>query len=169
VSDLTQHEVVDRLRQSLREAGDAAVGLSMSPIKGPNYRRLREHLLLVEGCCRQLAAMREDSRWLPIGFMMAEAQKRSRLWLVGGKDPVTGIRFGIGMATRHPLFDMLARNLAFMLAAVDKLLTAATGVVGRPIVPEVRAERRAGAPVPVHLPAGFEQSKGGVILPRTVH
>jgi hypothetical protein len=159
MSDLTEHDVVRQMKESLRQAGDAAVELSESPIKGPGYRRLRENLLLVEGCCRQLAAMRDDSRWLAIGFYMAEAQKRSRKWLVGGKDPVTGVRFATSMSVRHPLFDRLAQNIAFMLASVERLLTAATGVVGRPILPEVRHERRIGAPV------GWEKSSRGIILP----
>jgi hypothetical protein len=171
MSDLTEQDVIVQMKESLRQAGDACIGLANSPVKGQNYRRLREHLLLVEGCCRQISAMRDDSRWLGIGFFMAEAQKRSRKWLVGGKDPVTGVRFAVSMTVRHPLFDRLAQNLAFMLASVERLLTSATGVVGRPILPETpRYERPTGAPVPVSMPAGFEKSQGGILLPRgTVH
>jgi hypothetical protein len=174
MSDLTENEVIDRLKTSLGEAGAAAVALSIETRMGPNYVRLRENLLLVEGCCRQLSAMREDTRWLPLGRMAAEAQQRARNWLAGVKvnrDDGGTVRLATAMATRHPLFDRLAQNLAFWLAGINRMLEMRTGKLG-PTLPDMpRRERPVGAPVPVSLPPGMTKTSGGIIVPisGTVH
>ncbi len=163
MSDLTENEVLDRLKSSLKEAGQAAVTLSLLTRIGPAYTKLREHLLLVEGCCRQIAAMRDDARWYPLGMLMAEAHKRSGNWLRGFK--FQGKRIYINGQSRNQNFTLLAQNLAFMLVGVEKLQHDKTGVRG-PILPDVGTEHRAvGAPVPVSLPDHLKVSAGGVILP----
>ena len=83
MSDLTEIEILDRMRSSLREAIQCANILASSPRKGPTYNKLREHLGLVEGCCRQMSAWREDTRWLPIGRLMAECHQKAGNWLRG--------------------------------------------------------------------------------------
>lgn len=166
MSDLSEYEVLDRMKTSLREAGAAALSLSLSAMNGPTYGTLRTHLLLVEGCCRQIAAMREDSRWLTIGSEMAEAHRRSGKWLRGFK--VNGISIKLSASTKHPLFEKLAVNLAFLLAGVENMATARTGT-SKPILPETpRAHRRPGAPVAVKLP-GETVTPGGIIMSGTIH
>lgn len=165
MSDLTETEVVDRLKTSLRIAGEAAMDLSIASRRGPIYSRLREHLLLIEGSCRQLSAMREDTRWLEIGVAMHKAHDMAGGWLRGYKHPTTGMRVHFSAKTRNPLFVKLSHNLAMMLVGADSLLTRRTGMRG-PILPGLPAyERRVGAPVQVLLPAEA-RTKSGIILPR---
>lgn len=78
---LTEPEIFDRMRTSLREAIEACDVLVGIPAQGPTYVKLRENLKLVEGCCRQAAHWREDSRWLQYGLMMEDAHQRSLNWL----------------------------------------------------------------------------------------
>ena len=168
MSDLTEAEVIDRLKQSLREAGEASLALAGHPYKGVAYKALRDNLLLVEGCCRQLCYMREDYRWITLGGKMGEAHRRSLNWIRGRKRD-DGSRAKLSASERHPLFDALAQNLAFMLASVDMMLTKRTGVMGKLLPTLPAAERKVGAPVPVSVPKGMTKTKGGLLLPGTVH
>lgn len=161
MSDLTETEIIDRMQSSLREAIQASQDLAISSRKGPTYSRLREHLGLVEGCCRQLSVWREDSRWLKIGMLMSECHKKAGGWLRGYKDPRTGQRVHFGIKAQNPLFSMLAVNLIGIYEMAELIRTAKTGKLGM-ILPEMpNAERRIGAPV-----MGHRISTGGIILPR---
>jgi hypothetical protein len=169
MSDLTEPDVIGQLKASLKEAGQAALDLSVTSRKGPAYKKLREHLLLVEGCCRQLSAMREDTRWLNIGMLMHKAHELSGGWLRGFKHPITGMRIAVSIKTRNPLFIKLAENLAFLHETADNLLMKRTGVLG-PILPALPiAERRVGAPVRVSVPPAMQKMPSGILLPGTVH
>lgn len=169
MSDLTEQEVIDRLKQSIREAGQAAMDLASVSRRGPAYHKLREHLLLVEGCCRQLSVFREDTRWLNMGAAMHKAHELSGGWLRGFKHPETGMRIAFSPKMKNPLFVKLAENLAFMLVGVEDMLHKRTGVRG-PILPALpAAERKIGSPTPVSLPAPLRKSPGGIILSDTVH
>lgn len=156
---LTEVEIFDRMMSSLKIAAECCDVLAKSSRKGPTYNRLREHLALIEGCCRQASAWREDTRWLGIGMMMAEAHKRAGGWLRGYKDPITGLRVKTEVGQMNQLFVMLAANLRGLYDQVQLLKTKKTGTMGA-ILPETpRAERRSGAPV------GWRASKGGILLP----
>ena len=168
MSDLTEGDVINQMKHSLKEAVQAALDLSATSRKGPAYKKLREHLLLVEGCCRQISVMREDTRWLNIGMAMHKAHELSGGWLRGFKHPITGLRISVAPGVRNPLFIKLAENLAFLFEGAEKMLRARTGILG-PILPAVpSAERRVGAPIQVSLPP-MKKTPSGIILPNTVH
>lgn len=116
---LTEHEIRDQLKQSLRVAAEAAYKLSQGE-RGLAYLDLSRELKLAEGCCRQLAQIRGDSRWLGYGLKMAEAQKRCGDWL-RAKDPSWR-------------FKGIAEILASFVANLDQLFTKKTGKRG-PILP----------------------------------
>lgn len=78
---LTETEIFARMSESFRIAAECCDALVILPAAGPSYIKLREHLKLIEGCCRQAAHWREDSRWLPIGLKMEEAHQRAGDWL----------------------------------------------------------------------------------------
>jgi hypothetical protein len=146
MSDLTESEVLDRMKTSLREAIQACQDLAVKSVKGRPYEVLRENLLLIEGCCRQLAAFRGDTRWLPIGKLMAECHQKAGGWLRGYKDPTSGIRIMTAGGERNKLFLMLAVNLADIHDSASTLYTAKTGTSGA-ILPATPTEtRREGRP-----------------------
>lgn len=78
---LTEREIFDRMSASFRIAAECCDKLVVAPAAGPVYDELRQHLRLIEGCCRQAAHWREDARWLPLGLEMAEAHRRAGEWL----------------------------------------------------------------------------------------
>ncbi len=163
MSALTEVEIFARLVESLREASEAAEELSTRDVKGPAYSRLREHLMLIEGSCRQASAWRQDTRWLDLGQLAAECHKRAGGWLRGHKDTITKIRTPLAMKTKNQNFLMLAQNLRFFLKGVEKLKDAKTGRVGMILPAMPAANRRIGAPVP-----GHSLTSGGIIVPRTL-
>lgn len=143
MSDLTEQEVIDRMITSLREAMDASKALAIESRKGANYNKLREHLGLIEGCCKQLAAFREDSRYLNLGLVMEECHKRAGSWLRGYRE--NGVRIMIAPGELNQMFVRLYINLEGILKGVDDMFKAKTGMRG-PILPEMVEERRIGRP-----------------------
>jgi hypothetical protein len=131
---LTETEIFDRMATSLKDAISCSEELASRSERSPAYDRLRVALRLVEGCCRQASAWREDTRWLPIGRMMAEAHQKAGSWLRGYK--VQGVRIAFSEGQKNQLFVMFADNLRALLAQVEKLRTARTGRVGM-ILPQV--------------------------------
>jgi hypothetical protein len=123
VSNLTEIEIFDRLMTSLGDAADhcKALALQENRIKGQRYIKLRENLMLVEGCCRQAAAWRGDTRWLPVGRFAAETHKKCGDWL----------RF----RTRGKMFLHCAEVLLLARQAAEQLRDRATGKIGL-ILPE---------------------------------
>lgn len=158
MSDLTETEVIDRMRTSLREAIQASADLAVKSRKGPSYNKLREHLGLVEGACRQLAAFREDARWYNIGRLMAECHQKAGGWLRGWKDPKTGHRHHWRAGEKNRLFLMLEANLKAIDKAAETLRTAKTGRVGM-ILPVAPNTGRKITAVP-----GYNVSPGGILL-----
>jgi len=153
---LTEVEIFNRMQESLRAAEQACIDLATIPAKGANYDALRTHLKLIEGCCRQASAWREDTRWLPIGLMMAEAHRRAGDWLRGIKMP-DGSRRHLVAGELHPNFVKLAENLKALGVACQRLRTARTGRRGI-ILPQPQvAPHRDFRPVQV--------STGGILLP----
>ncbi len=80
MANLTEREIISQLKESLRLAAEAAYYLSRGQ-RGPHYLTLRRNLKLAEGCCRQMAGWREDTRWLPFGLKLAQAQQLCGRWL----------------------------------------------------------------------------------------
>lgn len=145
MSDLTEREIFDRLVTSFREVAEhcEALAVQVNRVKGQRYVKLREHLKLVEGSCRQAAMWRDDSRWLQIGQFAAECHRKCGDWL----------RF----KTKGPMFLKLAENMRMMQKAAEQMRDAATGVRG-PILPAVPKYEPANRIVQVRTP-------GGLILP----
>lgn len=140
VSDLTEIEIFDRMITSFHEAADhcKALAIQENRIKGQRYVKLREHLHLIEGCCRQAAAWRGDTRWLPVGLFASETHKRCGNWL----------RF----RTKGPMFLKAAEILLNAAEAAKQLRDRATGKIGLilPETPLYRPDTR-----PVQVPRGI--------------
>lgn len=144
MSDLTEIEVIDRMKTSLREAVQSCKELSIRSRTGPHYSNLRENLGLIEGALRQLAAFRGDTRWLPIALQIEQCHKSAGGWLRGYWDH--GVKIVLAPGQNNKMFMLLGNNLIAIYDAVDKLSTAKTGIAG-PILPAVMAEtRRLGRP-----------------------
>lgn len=167
MGQLAEVEIFDRMIESLRASIQACRDLAVKPLKGLSYRKLQEHLPLVEGACRQAAHWRADARWLKLGLMMEEAHRRSGDWLRGVRDPETGMYRKIPEGVRHPMFVKLAENLESLLDSARKLRVAATGVIGRPILPRVEEgpHRQVRDNYAVRLPDGVERRPSGLLIP----
>lgn len=125
---LFESEIFSRLVENFRLAAESCELLAIRPARGPVYRKLIEQLKLCEGCCRQVAYYRDDTRWLRIGLLMEEAHKRAGGWL--RRYPRTATE-----NAAHPLFVRLAENLRAGQKSAEDLRTKATGRVGI-ILPE---------------------------------
>lgn len=157
MSDLTEAEVIDRMTSSLREAMEASKTLSVESRRGKPYKQLREHLKLIEGCCRQLAAFRGDSRYLNVGLMMEECHKAAGGWLRGYR--VNGIKVMTAPGRLNEMFVRLYVNLEGILYGLEQLVAARTGQSG-PILPKPEENRRIGRAV-----NGYSHTPGGVLVP----
>ena len=86
---LTDGEVISRHAQSLREAHGACqkLGKNADPEylapRGHLYSELRAALNHLEGSCRQMAAFRDDARWLKLGVVYARAMRGAQKAFVG--------------------------------------------------------------------------------------
>lgn len=154
---LSETEIFSKMTESLRLAEEASRELAVHPGAGETYNKLRFNLRLVEGCCRQASAWRDDTRWLPIGLVMGKAHKLAGDWLRGVQMP-NGRRRPLAAGERHPAFLGLAANLLSCLQNIEKLRTGKTGVRGA-ILPAMQpAPHRDHRPVQVRMP-------GGILLP----
>ncbi len=135
MGDLSEVEIFSRMAESFGEAIQCCEDLAVLPLKGPTYDRFRRELRLIEGCCRQASAWREDTRWLPIGRMMAEVHQKAGGWLRGIRNEA-GQRIPVAPGQQHQLFKMLATNLRALKVVAEKYRTEATGRVGM-ILPDV--------------------------------
>ena len=161
---LTETEIFDRMATSLTLAAELCDQLAKIPLKGPTYNRLRTELRLIEGCCKQAAAWREDTRWLPIGRSMAECHQRAGDWLRGIKMP-DGSRVKLAAGTMHPCFEMLAKNLRALKRVADDTKNKATNKLGMILPTPLAAPHRDTVPVGYRAP---NVSKGGIIIPSGV-
>lgn len=148
---VTEREILVRLVENFRLAAESCEDLAVLPARGPTYAKLIEQLKLAEGCCRQVAYYREDSRWFSMGLYMEEAHKRAGGWL--RMHPRT-----VESNVAHPLFKLLAENLRAALKRAEELRDKATGVRGM-ILPEpqkvIRTEGRASQ---IILPDGWSEA-----------
>lgn len=167
---LTEAEIFDCLADNIKLAAQHCEDLAKLPRKGPSYLSLRTELKLIEGCCRQASAWREDTRWLNLGLMMGEAHKKAGGWLRGYK--VRGVRVKIAEGQLNPLFLLLAANLRAFGVLAEQTRTQRTGKVGM-ILPEMQRApiRTQGRQVQVsNLPASMTRRDSGLIVHNgTVH
>lgn len=155
---LTEVEIFDRMLQSFKIAAECADKLAVSSRKGPTYEKLREHLALIEGCCRQASAWRSDTRWLKVGLVAAAAHEKAGGWLRGYKDPVTGLRVAFAASDHNPLFIMLANNLRQLAVVAEDIKLKATGIRGD-IMPTMGP-----APHRDNVPVGWRKTPGGLLV-----
>ncbi len=125
---VSEREIISCMKENFRLSAECCDLLAVVPARGLVYERLRAHLSLIEGCCRQVAWYRGDTRWLPMGMLMEQAHRRSGNWL--RTMPRTE-----NVNTAHPLFLKLAENLRAGQRMAERLETAATGKLGL-ILPE---------------------------------
>lgn len=100
MAHLTEQEILSRLKESLKEGAADADRLAAGE-RGDIYPRFRENLRLIDGCCRQMAGWREDTRWSPFGVKIRELQMRVGRWLVE-KEPAWRFK-SVGEILRHAL------------------------------------------------------------------
>lgn len=169
MGELTEVEIFDCMYDNLRQAIGACEELATRPLKGPSYVKLRGCLKLIEGCCRQASAWREDTRWLPLGLQMDKAHRLAQEWLLGVIDPETGRRRMIPEGTKHPMFVGLGDLLKYMLTGIEALRKSKTGRTGAILpVPLPGPHRQVKDNYAVMLPAGMQQRASGLIVPSDV-
>ncbi len=142
MSDLTETEIFDRLRTSLREVIQGCVNLAEWPMQGPTYIQLRKDLAFCEGASRQAGHWRRDARWEVAAFQQ---------------------RIGDAIRCHAPrkVFLGMADFFRKALYEADKLKAAKTNRRG-PILPKAKeGSHRESRPVYIKRPSGL-------ILP-TVH
>ncbi|MDE2107013.1 MAG: hypothetical protein KGL39_57935 [Patescibacteria group bacterium] len=149
---LTEQDIIRRMLDALKQAGQAAFDLAPGPRRGPAYGILRDNLVAIEGCCRQLAMWRGDYVWLNIGVEMHTVHEMAGNWIRGVEDKTTGQMKVYSAKEQHPLFLKLGQKLAMYYALVDRLLVKKTGMMGARLPTMPAYERQVGAPVQVKLP-----------------
>lgn len=145
---LTEREIFDQMKNQLRSAIADCKLIAQEPRSGVHFVRLRKSLKLIEGCCRQAAHWREDSRWLGPGLHMEHAHQIAREWL--DRPSVKAKK----------MFTLLGAALTRMLKDLEALETRATGKVGRILVPRISASPLSALPV--------RRMPGGLIVPATM-
>lgn len=141
---LTEPEILGCLKENLRLGAENADKLAAGE-RGTVYLHFRQNLRLIDGCCRQMAGWREDTRWSPFGVKIRELQQRVGRWLVE-KQP--GWRF-----------KGAAEILRFAFAQALDLETKKTGKRGI-ILPDAQ-------PAPTRT-QGRPSSMSGLILPASM-
>lgn len=142
MGSLTEREILDQLKSSLKECADYAYQLSIGK-RGPIYPKFVEAMKLAEGACRQAGHWREDARWFPFGLQIHEAQQRCGRWL---REKAPAAKFA-----------KLAEILRAALKQANDLETKRTGKVGA-VLPIIKpAPFRDTKPVSVILPPGYER------------
>lgn len=144
MGDLTEKEIFDCLETNLRECAGYCVRMARGD-RGDIYVRFRRKMKLIEGACRQAAMWRGDSRWLPFGIKIHEAQERVGKWL-----------------REHPFEPRKLVALAALLEqsyhGAIKLKEARTNRTGLILPMPGRGPQREGRPVQVILPPGYDPS-----------
>lgn len=142
---LTEREILDQLKSSLKESADYAYQLSIGK-RGPIYPKFMASMKLAEGACRQAGHWREDARWFPFGLQLYEAQQRCGRWL---REHQPGSKFA-----------KLAEVLRAALKRANELETKRTGKAGA-VLPMLKAPDRDNKPVSMSgliLPPGYQDT-----------
>lgn len=141
---LSEREILDQLKSSLKESADYAYQLSIGK-RGKIYPKFMKAMGLAEGACRQIGHWREDARWFPFGLQIHDAQQRCGRWLREHQPAAK--------------FAKLAEILREALKQAHALETKRTSKVGM-ILPKAKAADRESRPVSMSglvLPPGYEQ------------
>jgi len=160
---LTEIEIFSCMSDNLKLAIQHCEDLARLPLKGETYNKFRHELRLIEGACRQASAWREDTRWLPIGRMMAEVHQKAGGWLRGYKNEAD-VRIKFTHNQQHPLFKKLADNLRALHKAAEGMRTKATGRVGMILPTALAAPHRDTKPIHITVPHEI-RTPGGLIMP----
>lgn len=160
MGQLTEREIFSCMADNFGMAIQHCEDLASLPLKGPTYNLFRHELRLIEGCCRQASAWREDTRWLVIGKLMAAVHLQAGEWLRGVQLP-SGRRVPVPFGMKHPMFLALAGQLRLLKRQADEFRTKATGKIGM-ILPEYTP-----GPHRDTVPVGWTPAVGGsgLILP----
>lgn len=139
-SDLSEHEIWDRLRTSLRTAIDLCGRLAIEPGQGPNYLQMIKELEMLEGASRQFAFCRSDIRWTKFGFEMHRFRQR----------------IGDAIRAHHSrdIFLHMQKMMRQGLVIADKMKDAKTGRL-KAILPKVQQGPLRHHPVYVKNPSGL--------------
>lgn len=159
MSDLTENEILDRLKQSLRSAATnckeiAKLALGKLPAGGMNYSTLREDMKLAEGCCQQMTHYRENYKWNFLGSKVTEMRGFT-------------LRLLDGSGKNYKYFLGIAEVFNALLAIAERLQHEATGTLG-PVLPAPLpdpTERHRPVQSLWKRPEGVRQSAGGILLP----
>ena len=163
MSNLTEVEIFDCMSENLQLAAQHCDELAATSLRGEVYSKLRDELELIEGCCQQASAHREDTRWLPIGLVMGECHKRAGDWLRGYKIDGEWVKPGQGELNQN--FVELAKHLRSLLVVCERTRNERTGTVGA-ILPETpRPFLREDRPHRVVMPDNFTQAPSGLFIP----
>ena len=155
---LTEAEIFDCMRTNFRIAIDECEKLAARPVGNASYDRFRHALRLIEGTCKQANCWREDTRWLPIGKMMADVHQRAGDWLRGIKQE-DGTRRALAKGQLHPAFQILAENLRALMRLSEQIRTHATHRSGMILPVPLEGPHRDTRPV------GWNKSDGGILIP----
>lgn len=144
----SEHEVWDRLRDTLKSAITHCGQLATFPHQGPTYLEMIKELEIIEGEARYLGNnYRKDARWNAFGWEMARFRQR------------------IGDALRHyasrKIFLHMQEMMKGALEEAEKMKDAKTGRRG-PITPVVR-------PGPLRESRPVYVRPSGLLVPSTVH
>ena len=134
----SEQEIKDCWRTNMLSAASEARLLVILPAQGATFVRMREHLSLAEGACRQMAHWREDARWLYLAPKMEQLHQMTRLMIVSHY--------------ASPLFTILAHLLEKLVSAADLLENKKTGRVGMILPEPLRHDRTEGRAVQVQNP-----------------
>lgn len=117
---LAEHEVISRMRDGFRSAGEKCEAISRLGPLGGSWMEISRELDAIEGCARQLAHYRGDARWLRLVPLYVKAKEAGRT---------------LYMLNRWSDFRRYAMIFAQGLARMDDLATRPTGQLG-PILPK---------------------------------
>jgi hypothetical protein len=144
---LDEHEILERLKEAFREAIEACRLTGSSAERGIHYVTFMNAMKHLEGCCRQIAWCRDDTRWMEFANLLMPAVSRAGGWIREYR--VTHLS-----NPAKALFDKLADMLESKLNESNDLRYNATGRTGMILpdyCPPVRSQ--------------FGRSAGGIILP----
>lgn len=146
---LTEREIFDQMKTQLSSAANDCDLIAKHPESGEAFMRMRASLKLVEGCCRQAAHWREDTRWLVPGRLMEEAHQKARFWLHRPSIEAKKLFKGLASALRKMNND---------IRRLEVMKTGRTGTILPVTLRDTSYQRR------VHQ----VMTPGGIILPSAV-
>ena len=158
MSDLTEVEIIDCMKTSLKSAANhcrqlAKLANGELPNQGSTYDALREDFKLIEGCCQQLTHWRENYKWNVFSAKIVELRGWSLKFLDG---TAKSCKKFLDLANLFDLFLTIAEDL-------ERRAHGARGPILPALLPDPNVRHR---PVQVlTTPRGELVTQGGIILP----